>query len=133
MRMSTALDTSVELPSFAEHLVVRVVLQGFKEEDSMSRYMYWFVAALALGCASLATHAQSAPTKRYHLTLMQVPGNPPVPASVADINNRNEVVGSYVTPGSTRARTFIWRNGVFQDLTPLLGERLASPQLVHLV
>src|SRR4051812_34402363 len=97
----------------------------------MSRHMYSLITAVALGCASIASHAQSTPTNHYHLTLMQVPGNPPVPADVADINNRNEIVGSYVPSGSTRARSFIWRNGVFRDLTPLLGDRLQSPRSIN--
>jgi hypothetical protein len=97
----------------------------------MSRNMFSFIAALALGCACIASHAQSAPTDRYHLTLMQLPGNPPVPADVADINNRNEIVGSHVLPGGTGARAFVWRNGIFRDLTPLLGERNASARSIN--
>src|SRR5215204_2570008 len=92
----------------------------------MPRSMYSFIAAFALGCASIASHAQSALTYRYNLTLMQPPGEQqPGLVSVADINNRNEVVGSHAPPDGTGARSFVWRNGAFRYLTPLLGERSA--------
>jgi uncharacterized membrane protein len=97
----------------------------------MSRNMQSFIAALALGCVSITSHAQSASTNLYHLTLMQLPGNPPVPANVADINNRNEIVGSHLSPDGTSARAFVWRNGVFRELTPLLGERNASARSIN--
>lgn len=98
----------------------------------MSRNLYSFIAALALGCASIASHAQSAPTHRYELTLMQPPGEQqPGLVSIADINNRNEIVGSHASPDGTSARGFVWRNGVFRDLTPLLGERNAAPRSIN--
>ena len=97
----------------------------------MSRTMYSLIAALAVGCAAITAHAQSALTNRYDLTLMQLPDGRSEPVNVADINNRNEIVGSHPSPDGIGTRGFIWRNGVFRELTPLLGERNASLRSIN--
>ena len=133
----------MELPDVAEHLLIRAALvclhkperimsQRIGGETHMSRNMYSLVAALALACASVTSHAQSALTSRYSLTLLQPPGEQqPGLVNIADINNSNEIVGSHAAPNHSGARSFIWRNGIFRELTPLLGERNASPRSIN--
>ena len=90
----------------------------------MSRNIYSFIAALALGCASLTSHAQSALS--YHLTF--IGGRLPFeaePLVITNLNDKGEVVGS--RPSSDAGvSAFVWREGVFGDLRPLLGNPPSS-------
>jgi uncharacterized membrane protein len=90
----------------------------------MSRNMYSFIAAVALGCASITSHAQSAPT--YQLTFIgsRLPSELE-PLGITDLNDEGEVVGA--RPSSDAGLSaFVWRNGVFRDLRPLLGNPPSS-------
>jgi uncharacterized membrane protein len=100
-----------------------------QEIDMTRKDSRYACAALALCLASSLAQAQQ--QDRYNLTVMQIPGDPPVPVFVADINNRNEIVGSRPAPNGTGARAFVWRNGKFRDLTPLLGERNTSARSIN--
>ena len=90
----------------------------------MSRNMYSFIAALALGCASLTSHAQSALS--YHLTF--IGGRLPFeaePLVITNLNDKGEVVGS--RPSSDAGvSAFVWREGIFEDLRPPLGNPPSS-------
>jgi hypothetical protein len=79
-----------------------------------------WVTMFVLFFASLEAVAQQQTTYRLTLICKIVPTNPGVGCSVADINNKGELVGSRHQTGGPPQVAYIWRQGEFIELNSLL-------------
>ncbi len=85
---------------------------------------------LALCASSIAAQAQ--PQDSYTLTLIgtAIPNDPVGWFAVEDLNVRGEIVGARPTPDGTTL-AFMWRDGVFQELNPLVPADAAFASAIN--
>jgi uncharacterized membrane protein len=88
------------------------------------------ITMLALCAMSFAAPARQQTTYRLtHLGTTVFENDTTVVFGVFGINESNELVGSRPVPGGVIA--FIWRDGEFQDLNPLLNTNLAFAEEIN--
>jgi uncharacterized membrane protein len=94
------------------------------------RNLLSLITMLALFAVSFAAVARQQTAYRLtHLGTTLFEHNTEDVFGVSDINNRNELVGARPTPGELIA--FIWRDGEFRDLNPLLNTNVADPAAIN--